>query len=134
MLIRHSNTVPYCQKYTSTDCVFGDFVHWKRWTNYIVLFYHGLSSVVSNSPLAHSENQVFQVVNISRICRLAVAQIYIYFFFLCNIITKRLFHIFYYKIRGLHTPSLMSRSRRFLLLSNLNIRNKKSFLYRLRKK
>jgi len=35
LLIRHSNysfgtqiTVPCCQKYTLTDCLFGDFAHW----------------------------------------------------------------------------------------------------------
>jgi len=22
------NTVPYCQKYTPTDCLFGEFAHW----------------------------------------------------------------------------------------------------------
>jgi len=22
------NTVPYCKKYTPTDCLFGDFGHW----------------------------------------------------------------------------------------------------------
>jgi len=29
MLIRQ-NTVPYCQKYTPTDCLFDDFAHWVR--------------------------------------------------------------------------------------------------------
>jgi len=28
LLTRHSNTVPCCQKYTITDCFFGDFVYW----------------------------------------------------------------------------------------------------------
>jgi len=26
--LKIQNTVPYCQKYTPTDCVFGDFAHW----------------------------------------------------------------------------------------------------------
>jgi len=29
LLIRTQNTVPYCQKYTPTDCIFGDFAHWE---------------------------------------------------------------------------------------------------------
>jgi len=28
LLIQHSKTVPYYQKYAPTDCFFGDFVHW----------------------------------------------------------------------------------------------------------
>jgi len=30
------NTVPYCQKYTLTECFFGDFAHW------VIHYYYGL--------------------------------------------------------------------------------------------
>jgi len=30
LLIWHSNAVPYCQRYTPTDCIFGDFAGLKR--------------------------------------------------------------------------------------------------------
>jgi len=43
LLIRH--TVPYCQKYTPSDCFFVDFAHWVH-----VLIVNGKGKVVYTPP------------------------------------------------------------------------------------
>jgi len=51
------NTVPYCQKYTPTDCVFGDFAHWVVHT-YRYIVYESLRITITITELNIWHHQI----------------------------------------------------------------------------
>jgi len=95
LLIRHLNTVPYCQKYTSTDCcIFGDFayrvsVKLKVWFLFVYrsVFYQESTKSWSRVPICcwhcvcdwcfwkHSR-RIFSPTSIRQICYFEVEYYY----------------------------------------------------------
>jgi len=67
---RHSNTVPCCQKYTPTDCLFGDFCPRKARSNFSEHIVYGVPELPSRFHAEEKKNNGFvaKVTISQRVC------------------------------------------------------------------